>query len=198
LPGKAASSKSLRLRWRRGEGGRELLVEGLAVVSAAILLLAVLRNFRLTVLLSLLLVAVVLVLPLVVTQWSVRRRERQRLAEMHNLSTSDARVVMRMVDPGVDSGWGIQPQLRPAARDYAQHQLDRVPTPIWKLGVGAAAVVAVATIFSVANLRQGSGTLVLLSLVYVAQGGHHAYRSYKRPARMRAVLAKLTPDQAEI
>ncbi len=117
---------------------------------------------------------------------------------MHNLSTSDARVVMRMVDPGVDSGWGIQPQLRPAARDYAQHQLDRVPTPIWKLGVGAAAVVAVATIFSVANLRQGSGTLVLLSLVYVAQGGHHAYRSYKRPARMRAVLAKLTPDQAEI
>ncbi len=117
---------------------------------------------------------------------------------LHRLSTSDARVVMRMVDPGVDSGWGIQPYLRPAARDYAQHQLDRTPTPIWRLAVGASVVAAVAIAFAVANLRQGSGVLVLLSIGYVAQGGYHAYRSYTRPARMRAVLVKLAPDQAQI
>ena len=56
------------------------------------------------------------------------------------MASADARLVMRMVDPGVDAQWGMREPFRPAARDYAQRELDRMPTPIWKLVVGVALV----------------------------------------------------------
>lgn len=106
---------------------------------------------------------------------------------------------MRLVDSGVDSSWGIQDFLRSAARDYAQHELDRTPTPRWKLAAGVAVVAAVASTTAVVSLRQGSGAAILLvPAVYVVLAGYQAYRTYKRPDRMRAVLGRLSPDQAEL
>lgn len=130
-------------------------------------------------------VAVVVAVVLAAGGWSERRRERDRLAREYDLSTYDARMVIQLVD----SGEVLRGALHPAARDYAQRQLDRGPVPVWWLVLGGALTVAVAVTAVVVN-----PTLAAAAIIGVAFAvGNVYYYSYTRPPRLRRVLASVSP-----
>lgn len=163
---------------------QEVLIAVLAATSAAFVLLGLLGGPP-VVLFSVLGAAVVVAVVFEAVEWSERRRERGRLAREHDLSTYDVRMVILLVDSGeVPRG-----ALHPAARDYAQRQLDRGTVSVWWLVLGGALGVAVAVTAAVVL----SPVVVGAAIVGIALAGYNSYRSYTRPDRLRRVLANVSP-----
>ncbi len=163
---------------------QEVLIAVLAAAAAAFVLLGLLGGPR-VVLYSVYGVAMVVAVVFGAVGWSERRRERNRLAREHDLSTYDARMVIQLVD----SGEVLRGALHPAARDYAQRQLDRGTVPVWRLVLAAALGMAVTVTFVVL-----SPTLVLTAIFWIAFAGYGFYSSYTRPNRLRRVLANVSPS----
>jgi len=139
-------------------------------------------DYFLPVVLSVLAAASVVVFALLGGRWWDHRRARIRLADKYDLSSYDARMAMHLVD----SGQVMRAALRPAGRDYAEHQLERARTPVWVPVLGV--VLALAVFIPYAALLNAR----VLAFIGIGTVGYQCYRTYTRPDRLQAALAKLT------